>query len=139
MLLSQHPRAGRTSPLRAISEAGLLRMILNAARPDLFPSPARTTGGGGATLTDTDGGGDTIADGAGGRDLSEETVAGGEGVSTGCIAAEEETSTVSPRTLSNEEAILQTAVLSDVSAASSGAAAREEDSWPLIYGLHDYH
>ena len=26
-------------------EAGLLQMILNAACPDLFPSPARTTGG----------------------------------------------------------------------------------------------
>ena len=68
VLLSQHTRAGSISPLRAISEAGLLRMILHAACPDLFPSPARTTGGGGATLSDTNGDGGTTADGAGGRD-----------------------------------------------------------------------
>ena len=44
VLLSQHHRAGSTSPLSAISDAGLLRMILDAACPDRFPPPARTTG-----------------------------------------------------------------------------------------------
>ena len=47
---------------------------------DPFPPPARTTGGGGASLPDTNGGGGLTADGAGGRDLSEETVVGREGV-----------------------------------------------------------
>jgi len=67
VLLSQHPRAGCSSPLCAITDAGLLRMILNAACPDL-KSSAQSTGGSptGSQLADISGGGVLTADGAGG-------------------------------------------------------------------------
>ena len=143
VLLSQHTRAGSISPLRAISEAGLLRMILHAACPDLFPSPARTTGGGGATLSDTNGDGGTTADGAGGRDCSEEIVAGGdsgEGVNNGCIADEEEPSSVSALTSSRPSDVIQNPLVnasSEVESATPGTPrtvhAIGEYPWKVLF------
>ena len=143
VLLSQHTRAGSISPLRAISEAGLLRMILHAACPDLFPSPARTTGGGGATLSDTNGDGGTTADGAGGRDWSEEIVAGGdsgEGVNNGCIADEEEPSSVSAATSSRPSDVIQNPLVnasSEVESATPGTPrtvhAIGEYPWKVLF------